>query len=166
LAKQQHSIEGGAVVGVKGGCVCGAVRYELLEDPMFTQACHCTHCQRSTGSAFMLSLVLELGNIKIQNGQPQVCPFTGGSGQKYDLNVCSACGTALWGNRQGQSRGLAYLRAGTLDETRKLKPQAHIYTASKQEWVQLSDGAPAFTGMYKMEEVWPQSSIDRLKALI
>lgn len=152
-------------MGMEGGCVCGSVRYEMLEDPIFTQACHCTHCQRSTGSAFMLCLVLELENIKIQKGQLQVYDFTGGSGQKYELNVCAVCGTALWGKMHGQTKGLAYIRAGTLDETREIKPQAHIYTASKQEWVLLSDDTPAFTEMYKLEEVWPEKSINRLQNL-
>jgi hypothetical protein len=55
-------------MGLQGGCICGAVRYELLEKPLFIQACHCTQCQTATGSAFILTMILEAHSENL-NGQ-------------------------------------------------------------------------------------------------
>lgn len=148
-----------------GTCVCGASSFELEQEPLFTQACHCRHCQRATGSAFMLSLVMEQVNLKLLRGQLKTYDFCGGSGQHYDLNTCADCGTALWANRRGQTRGLAYIRAGTLNDLDGIKPQAHIYTQSKLSWLQLPTDIPAFEGLYRMEQLWPPASIARFKVL-
>ena len=152
-------------MNVEGGCLCGLVRYELLEEPLFVQACHCTHCQRTTGSAFIVSIVLEASNLKVQEGVPTVFKLTGGSGKVYDVFSCSECGTALWSAAQGECGGIIYIRAGTLDETRYIRPAAHIYMKSKQEWVSLPGGTPAFQELYDREDVWPSSSLKRLEAL-
>ena len=150
----------------EGGCVCGSVRYQLLARPLFIHACHCPHCQTSTGSAFTLTLVSEAGNVRILRGNPEVYDaFEGGSGQMYDINLCGECRTSLWACVHGQSTGLAYVRGGTLDETKELEPAAHIFTRSKQAWVVIPDGVPQFSEGYEAEGLWPEESIARVRAL-
>lgn len=149
----------------EGGCTCGAIRYHLLDTPLFINACHCSHCQRSTGSAFMLSLVIERDQLELTLGQPQLYDFTGGSGAHYDLHFCAGCGTPLWGCGQGPAAAIAFVRAGTLDDTAELRPGAHIYTRSKQAWLELPADIPQFETLYEREQVWPETSLARLAAL-
>jgi hypothetical protein len=152
-------------MNVEGGCVCGSVRYRLLEDPMFIQACHCTGCQRSTGSAFIISMVLESAKLELYSGEPVVSSLTGGSDGVFNLFSCGECGTTLWAGAQGDDKGLVYVRVGTLDNARQVKPMAHIWTRSKHEWVILPTDVPVFKKMYELEEVWPDESLRRLAAL-
>lgn len=151
----------------EGGCVCGAIRYELTEEPLFIQVCHCTHCQISSGSAFNMTMVSEAHNLKLLKGQPiSYDTFKGAGGKSYDFNVCGKCGVGLWGNIHGQSIGLVYIRAGTLDETIELKPAAHIYTKSKQNWVSIPEDTPQFREGYdNMEGLWRAESIARVHTL-
>lgn len=150
----------------EGGCTCGAIRYRLMDTPLFINACHCTHCQRSTGSAFMISLVLESSKLEFLAGETQRYDFTGGSGAKYDLNFCGACGTPLWGCGQGPASSIVFLRAGTLDDTSTVRPDAHIYTCSKQTWLDLPDDIPRFDTLYDRQALWPPASMARLAALL
>ena len=149
-----------------GGCVCGSIRYEIDHEPMFLQACHCKHCQTSTGSAFITTWITESKNHRILQGEPKIFnTFTGGSGEGYDFNTCGECGTGLWATVKGSPGGLLFLRAGTLDETKKIKPLAHIYTKSKQEWMILPDDVPSFEEGYEREKLWPHESLARLDTL-
>lgn len=149
----------------QGGCICGSIRYQLSDDPLFIQACHCTHCQRSTGSAFMLTIVLEAEKLELLSGEPSRYDFSGGSGLHYDLNYCGHCGTPVWGSIHNQPKGIAFIRAGTLDDTSDVKPAAHIYTGSKQDWVILGDDVPQFEEIYQREQLWPKASLERIQKL-
>jgi len=150
----------------EGGCICGAVRYELLEEPLFVQACHCTHCQTATGSAFIMTMILEAHNFKIQKkGAMNTYTMQLGSGERADGHFCGTCNAGLWGNPQGQTEGIVFIRAGTLDNTKHIAPSAHIYTKSKQEWVVLPEGVPCFEESYVQAEVWPEESLERIQKL-
>ena len=64
----------------KGGCACGAIRYELLADPMIVHACHCRDCQRITGGAFVINLWIEKKFVAAQGAEPKSFTLAGGSG--------------------------------------------------------------------------------------
>src|SRR5688500_4400443 len=55
----------------EGGCACGAVRYRLASDPLFTHCCHCLNCQRQTGSAFVINLLIEADRVELLAVAPQ-----------------------------------------------------------------------------------------------
>ncbi len=150
----------------KGGCVCGAIRYLVSSEPLFLHVCHCTECQASSGSAFTTTLITEISNFRVLQGIPKVSDsFTGQSGKGYDLSSCRQCGTGLWATEKELPKGLLFLRAGTLDNTRNLEPMAHIYTKSKQKWLILPDDVPTFEEGYRTEDLWPAESIERLNQL-
>lgn len=73
---------------------------------------------------------------------------------------------ALWSNYAGAGEAIRFVRVGTLDEPDALQPDVHIYTSSKQPWVQLPAGAKAFPEYYKPAELWPQDSRDRFRAAV
>ncbi len=149
-----------------GGCVCGSIRYEVDREPMFVQACHCTHCQTSSGSAFNTTWITESTSHQMRQGDPKIfSSFEVGSGEGYDFYTCGDCGTGLWATVKGWSNGILFLRAGTLDKTREVKPMAHIYTKSKQDWVILPEDVPSFNENYEREALWPPDSLARLQKL-
>ena len=148
-----------------GCCSCGAVQYELTGEPLFTHACHCTLCQRRTGSAFGLSMIIETGHFKLLSGKPASVEIISDSGNKKYNHFCAQCGTVIYGDSPSLP-GLTIIRPGTLDDTSRVTVQAHIWVRSKQPWLVLPDDVPCFEKMYDRDELWPQESLQRLKAII
>ncbi len=82
-----------------GGCLCGAVRYEIVADPVTLYACHCTDCQTASGASFTLTMVVTLDAITVSQGAPEPHARPRADGRKKDIFRCSVCLTALWGAR-------------------------------------------------------------------
>lgn len=146
----------------QGGCQCGAIRYELVGEPLFTHVCHCTDCQRR-GGAFGLSMLVEEKQFRLLQGDPEAVEIVADSGNVKTSRFCRRCGTTIYG-RSAARTGIVVLRPNTFDDTAWFAPQAHIWTRSKQPWVALPEGVPAFETTYDAREVWPAESLARLRA--
>ena len=144
----------------RGGCACGAVRYRFDGDPLFVHACHCKDCQRLTGSAFAITMLIEEARFIVDEGEPLSGEVIAGSGGTKRTYFCGRCGSYLW-SRPPARPGLLGVRPGGLDETDWFEPQAHIWTRSKQRWVRLPPDVPAFETAYAEAELWPRESIER-----
>ena len=153
------------MAALSGRCSCGAVKYRLASTPMFVHCCHCLDCQRQTGSAFVLNALIEADRVEVLSGTTQGYPQPTDSGRPHIIHRCPDCGTALWSNYGGLTK-LRFVRVGTLDEPSALKPDVHIYTRSKQPWIVLPEGVPAFAAYYSSKEVWPAESLERRKAVL
>lgn len=150
----------------EGGCDCRAIRYRLESAPLIVHCCHCRWCQRESGAAFALNAMIEADCVVALGDEPEVIvtPTESGSGQH--IARCPTCKVALWSNYAGAGPLVRFVRVGTLDNPDLLPPDVHIFTASKQPWVQLPAGDPAFPEYYEREEVWSASSLERRKALL
>ena len=148
---------------LEGGCSCGAVRYRLASGPLVTHCCHCRNCQRQTGSAFVINMLIEASRVELLGDDPQPVevPRDDGSGQR--IFRCPVCRVAVY-SEYGRPE-VRFVRAGTLDDPSRVSPDAHIYTRSKLPWVVLPVSAPAFAEYYDRHEVWQQTSLDRLDVL-
>jgi hypothetical protein len=153
-----------ATFPIEGGCTCRAVRYRMTSAPMFVHACHCRWCQRETGTAFALNAMIEADRVELLEGEPELVntPSLSGRGQK--IWRCPACRIAVWSNYGGAGDSVRFLRVGTLDDPDSCPPDIHIFTASKQPWVVLPQGANAADEYYDMKATWPAESWARLKA--
>jgi len=149
--------------GLKGGCFCGAVSYRLTARPMFVHCCHCTDCQRQTGSAFVLNAIIEASHV-LPRGKTHVVTLPTDSGRPHDVTRCPGCETALWSD-YGRRGSLLFVRVGTLDKPALVPPDVHIFTRSKLRWVALPKGTPAFKVYYDMKKLWPAASLKRRTAL-
>jgi len=147
-----------------GGCACGAVRYRLKASPMFVHCCHCLNCQRQTGSAFVVNVLIEDANVERSSGTPVEVAVPRDDGSRQRIMRCTACQIAVWSYYTRS--GLAFVRAGTLDVPSSVQPDVHIYTRSKLPWVTLPPGVPAFEVYYDTKALWPAESYARLKASI
>jgi hypothetical protein len=151
---------------MEGGCSCRAVRYRMATKPLFVHCCHCTWCQRESGASFALNALIESDRVELLQGEVEVIdtPSSSGKGQKFTR--CAKCHIALWSNYAGAGDALRFIRVGTLDHPGRLPPDVHIFTSSKQPWVVLPPGTPAFPEYYKSSELWPAESLARRAALV
>jgi hypothetical protein len=145
-----------------GGCGCGAVRYQLSGPPLFTHVCHCSECQRRTGSAFGLTMMIQRTQLEIIQGELKGISVNTDSGTLKTSYFCPACGVHIWNERDRDSSIYAF-RPGTLDNASGIVVGAHVWTCSKQAWVKLDPAIPAFKKMYDRGEVWPPTSLDRVR---
>lgn len=151
---------------MEGGCTCREVRYRLEAAPLIVHCCHCRWCQRETGAAFAINAMIETGRIKVLRGAPQtvLTPSQSGKGQK--IIRCPSCHVALWSHYSGSGDAIGFIRVGTLDDPDRFAPDVHIFTASKQPWVVLPEGVPAFEEFYERERVWSEESLARRRAAV
>ena len=151
---------------LQGGCACGAVRYRMTSRPMFVNCCHCRWCQRETGASFALNAIIEADRVVLLSGSPELVDTPSQSGKGQKIARCPSCRVALWGNYAGAGDALRFVRVGSLDEPDRLPPDIHIFTASKQPWVVLPPDTLAVEDFYNRNEVWPEESLARRRALV
>ncbi len=81
----------------QGGCLCGAIRYEVTADPLRVTYCHCKYCQRATGSAYAVEPIFQKSDFNITAGKPTTYSQpSAGSGRSVTANFCPTCGTKLF----------------------------------------------------------------------
>jgi hypothetical protein len=149
-------------VAREGGCGCGAVRYRLTAEPLIVHCCHCLNCQRQTGSAFVINLLIETDNVELLAGEPQAVDVPRDDGSTQRVWRCPTCQVAVFS--QYGAPEVRFVRGGTLDEPRDVAPDVHIYTRSKVGWVTLPDSVSAFEEFYDVKSVWPAKSLERYRA--
>ena len=127
---------------VEGGCRCGAVRYSIAVDALPpAYACHCHICQRWSGSAFSLNVLLADNRLAVE-GPVEVLEIRT-EDRVSSQRVCSECHARIY-NTNTRRPGVAVLRAGTLDRSEELECRAHIFTAYRQRWFALPEGVPSW----------------------
>src|SRR5438552_13639846 len=151
-------------VPAEGGCSCGEIRYRLTSGPLFTHCCHCLNCQRQTGSAFVINLLIETDRVELLAGAPQPVDVSRDDRSVQRIFRCPTCQVAVFS--QYGHPGVRFVRAGTLDEPSSVAPDVHIFTRSKLPWITLPDSVPAFDVYYDSKALWPAASLERLEAVM
>lgn len=151
---------------IEGGCDCKAVRYRMTTAPLFVHCCHCRWCQRESGSSFALNAMIEADRVVNLGIEPEVVHTPSDSGLGQKIARCPTCMVAVWSHYAGSGPSTKFVRVGTLDQPDVLPPDVHIFTASKQPWVVLPEGVPAFGEYYDRDELWPKESLARRQALV
>ena len=149
----------------EGGCGCGAVRYRIVGEPIFTNNCHCRQCQRQTGSTSVVNAFFESERFTLLSGELVGHTVPSGSGGPHEMRRCSTCGGAILSHFPPNGRHLSALRVGTLDDPGAFTPDAVIFASEKMPWVTLPEGVPAFERDYRHRELLPPERFERLKAL-
>ncbi len=124
---------------VTGGCQCGTVRYELTGEPQMLYVCHCLDCQKQSSSAFGMSLRVDPEDIKFESGEDslKIWITRGEDGGIKKCAFCRNCGTRIFHGSENQEETVS-IKAGSLDDTRWLKPIAHIWLRSSQPWLSIN----------------------------
>jgi len=130
---------------------------------MFVHCCHCLNCERQTGSAFVINLLIEADRVEV-TGEPQPVDVPRDDGSTQRIYRCPACQIAVLSEYGGPA--VKFVRAGTLDDPSTVAPDVHIYTRSKLPWVALPESVPAVEVYYDRHELWPTESLERLDAVL
>ncbi|KUI67475.1 hypothetical protein VM1G_02796 [Cytospora mali] len=181
---------------MEAGCCCGFVRLRLEKAPMAMHCCHCTSCQRETGSAFSPNIIIEASNvtrispaaptIPAYPGAPEVLPSAGPSlhdgwddgtglvkthipsesGEGQTVVRCPKCLAIVWSEYGSFGPTVRFIKGGTLDRAWLVEPDVHIFVRSKRPFVEISDGKPQFEGYYERAKVWRPESLERWAKLL
>jgi hypothetical protein len=130
------------MLDAKGGCLCGAVRYEVHAEPALVGVCHCRDCQKFTGSAFSFLVAVPLAALKIE-GVFKTFSKPGDSGQPILRRFCGECGSSI-AEEASTRPGLLLLNGGTLDDPAAVTPTFEIYCDRELTWARLGAGMERF----------------------
>jgi len=111
---------------IKGGCLCGAVRYTAEADPTSASVCHCRDCQKFTGSAFAVLVRVTKEAVSIE-GTPKTFTSLGGSGNPILRHFCPECGSSI-AEEPGTRPGMIILNVGTFDDSNRRKTGARDFS--------------------------------------
>ena len=123
-----------------GGCQCGIVRYVLDGEITRLNVCHCRDCQKQSGSAFGMSLVIPDETFRLTSGELKMFEVVADSGRQKTCAFCGNCGVRIY----NETSALKSIKPGTLDDTSWLTPDAHYWTRSKQQWTPLPGDVPCY----------------------
>jgi len=125
-----------------GACGCGLVRFEIDAPLIGAAYCHCTRCQRRTGTGAQASARLRPGSLTVLSGREQLRGWNAGTG--LEKVFCGACGSAVFA-RQGPDGAIEIVRLGAIDGDPGVRPFAHQFVAYAAPWETIpDDGLPRF----------------------
>jgi hypothetical protein len=133
------------MASIKGGCACGAVRYESSAEAVFTGTCHCRDCQRASGGGSSSVLAVPEAALKL-TGEVKYHTVKGDSGKNMSRGFCANCGSRLTA-RGDALPGLMLVTPASLDDPSGFKSGMDIYTASAQPWDHMNPALPKFPKM-------------------
>lgn len=122
---------------LEGGCLCGKVRYSAEAEPIFAGVCHCTNCQKGTGSAFNTVVAVPKSTLTI-TGAVSTYEGRGDTGNATYKRFCSACGSPV-AEEAAVMADVVMIPVGTLDDPSQVKPAMQIYCDSAQPWALLGE---------------------------
>ena len=129
-AQGQADAAGKTTSLLRGGCLCGQVRYSAQAERATAMVCHCRDCQKQSGSAFSVLFALPAADLG-----------TADSGRTVHRRFCGECGSPMLTELPARP-GLLVVKAGTLDDPAWLRPRLHLWCDSVQPWVSLPSDVP------------------------
>jgi len=126
-----------------GTCQCGKVHYQLKNPPIITVVCHCTDCQKLSGGAFSMTMILKREDFELIRGELQAFDRPAASGNIARCYFCPTCSNRIYHENPNMPEIIRF-KPGTLDDTSIIKPQVQVWTKSAQPWVELSADMPRY----------------------
>lgn len=128
---------------IVGGCHCGAVRYRCAGEPEGVFFCHCLDCQRTSGSAFSMEVMVQRDAFDVE-GELTRYEITTETGDQVTRCHCPTCGSGIYLDAKSDPVHL-FVKVGSLDDPGAVTPQMHIFTKYRQSWLEINDGLPQFS---------------------
>jgi hypothetical protein len=123
---------------LRGGCLCGSVRYECTGNPEDASYCHCDDCKRATGGPYTVGVLVQAAALRIVSGQVKGYTKTADSGRWITREFCSNCGSPLF-TRSEKCPDHVFLKAGSLDEPELVKPSCQTWTTRAVPWAYIDE---------------------------
>ena len=129
-----------------GGCLCGAIRYEVTGEPIFSTHCHCRDCQRASGSAYIATARLPAAGFRITKGSPKRFVGKADSGNEVTRVFCGDCGSPLYSKPVARPDMIG-IYVGGLDDPSGFRPDVVIFASRGQPWDHLDPALPRLPHM-------------------
>jgi hypothetical protein len=126
-------------MAIKGGCLCGRVRYEITGRLFNADNCHCSKCRRQHGAAFATYADIDPGDFTWISGEDLLKKYETLSGAGWCF--CTNCGSSLAGTANGK---ITSITLGTVEGDPGIKPESHIFVGSKAHWYEIKDDLQQF----------------------
>lgn len=134
-------------MGRSGGCLCGAIRYDVDGEPQHVALCHCSDCRRSAGAPMVSWAAFTADALTVTQGQPITFNSSGAAMRSF----CGTCGTGLFYRNADMLPGIVDIQSVTLDDPEALPPDAHIQVAERLHWMDDLDSLTRFERFPGME---------------
>jgi len=130
---------------LQGGCLCGAIRYSVSADVTELRACHCTSCQKVSGSGGTVNALIASKDFKLDKGTLKRYTATADSGRILHRYFCGDCGAHIYSQREITPERIV-LRAGSIENAPPMKVASHIWTRSARPWDPIDPAATQVAG--------------------
>jgi hypothetical protein len=120
---------------IDGSCYCGFIQYEGDADPEKTAICHCTDCQKLSGSAFRTVVPVASDTFRMTAGEPTIYVKTAEAGNRRQQAFCPKCGSPIFSADPTEGPKIYMIRAGTIRQRDQFVPKLQYWTRSRQKWV-------------------------------
>ncbi len=132
-----------ALMSATGHCLCGGISYAFEGEPVAVLLCHCDDCQRGSGAAFSVNVIIARAGLEI-DGAPRVHHTTAAdSANGRERHFCGDCGSPMF-TMLAEQPDLAIVKAGTLDDRSRLAPAVEIWCSTAQDWLATAAERPTF----------------------
>lgn len=143
---------------LSGGCMCGAVRYEVSGEPFAVTHCHCLSCRKHNGGPVVTLAGFTKDQVEFSGHKRGVYESSPGVGRAF----CSQCGTPLtWEGDGGEEFGdLIEIHLCTFDEPEALVPNGHAFYPERLSWFDIADDLPRFEGFADLSPLLRHGPVD------
>jgi hypothetical protein len=124
-----------------GGCLCGSVRYEIRAPLGTAEHCHCSMCRKAHGAAFSTNALVATEAFVVTSGAEVIREYQSSTNRKKCF--CSKCGSQLFIRRLDKP-AFTVVTLGTIDDDPQVRPERHVFVASKPPWHDIADALPQF----------------------
>lgn len=128
---------------IEGGCNCGGVRYQIDGKPVVVAQCHCKNCQRQSGSAFSVNLMVKADGVTTTGDLTTYEDRDTRSGNPVYRRFCGTCGSPIF-SELADNNDMVIVKAGTLDDPTGMVPGVSVWTSTKLPWVIVPEGQHSF----------------------
>jgi hypothetical protein len=130
---------------ITGGCLCGALRYEIAGAPGMMGHCYCDDCRKASGSGFIPFMMVPAAQLRV-TGAARTHEKALANGRKAHRNFCPVCGGLVFGGILGETPSHT-IYAGSLDDPTRFRPAIAINIRGKPDWALVPPGLTVFEGM-------------------
>lgn len=126
----------------RGGCLCGAIRYEAEGQPLVVAHCHCRDCQRGSGSGHSTGAMFSIDKFRL-TGHFAEYKLKSDNGNDVTRVFCPACGSPILGRNNGMM-GVVTITVGTLDDSSGFEPNVAVFARNRKPWDTMDENLPTF----------------------
>jgi len=124
----------------RGSCLCGAIAYVVESAPLRCWNCHCSRCRKARAAAYASNLFTPADGLRFTRGEDHLVTYKVPEARFFRQLFCRSCGSPM--PRIDRERGFAVVPMGSLDDDPGMRPERHIFAATKASWYEIPDDLP------------------------